>query len=143
MRRKTGIVWSFALAALLSISGAWALDLKCPARINTDQGLRGAEAGWEAVAKFSSETPNTLSGVQFFEGHPSQMASLAPDQSREQKGKSVNFWKFEAKTSSEQWFTCMYSQTRVILARRLPAGISQCEVTYSKGYVEVERATCR
>lgn len=130
------------LALMLAAGTAQAFEFNCPAQLHTEQKATAVEAGWEAVARFVDETPNVFSGIQFYEQHPSKMGSLVPDRSLEQKGKSVNVWKFDPRQSSDMWFACTYTQTVVILARRLPPGIRECKVVYQKGYGAVENVAC-
>jgi len=125
------------LVPLLALAGpAPAADELCPRAIATRQQLDGDLKGWESYTRV---VKHVLRDVQMFEGHPSGTVSLHPDE-REQEGKPVAQWRLHAE--AEYWVQCGYSGTSVALARRLPPGVTRCEVAWAPRYREVEALRC-
>lgn len=141
-RRRAAKSW-VALSCLVLASSASGVELKCPEQIRTEQKIGVTTANWTATPGAGSGAINNLAAIQFFDGPPSDMASLAPDQTLELVQKSVAIWKFAPRTASGIWIACDYFLTTVILTRKLPAGIRQCKATYRKGYADVESIICR
>jgi hypothetical protein len=141
-------IYFTALTTAVSTTG-WAADIiRCPAKIEVNQRLAGQAPGWSVM---SDPMPHLLAGLTFFDGNPSEKASLAPDkQLAGQYGiqsTSVALWIFPP-SSRPTWVSCSYAWTDVVLARELPKGTRTCSVTYSTrdsiaGSPVIEKVDCR
>lgn len=109
----------------------------CPSTIETKQKIRKSLAGWES---YEEPFKNRLRVVMFFDGHPSKKASLKYDSEEEYKDGAVLLW--ELRGPVEYWLQCGYSETSVKLARRLPANISQCRVSYLPNHGRISKIDC-
>lgn len=135
---------AMALTVFFTSASFAAVDLQCPARIQTTQTLFEAEPRWQESPERPSASVdenkvgysnNALSYVDFFVGVPEQMVSLHPDfQSPEKAGHAVSRWKFSAK--DEIWFACSYRFTSVKLIKKLPPHTTTCSVKYKRNGVE-------
>jgi len=132
VRSWIGPVLAFALSA-----PAVAADL-CPPQIATKQQLDQDLVGWES---YTRRIKHTLKTVQLFEEHPSRQLALKPDEFVERKGKSVHVWRLHAE--AEYWIQCGYSGTAVVLAKRLPPGVTRCEAAWTPRYREVVEVRCK
>jgi hypothetical protein len=131
------------LLAVLA-AGLAAQDVRCPARISTEQTLSQPVAGW---TNQMDAAPNMLAGVTFYDGPPKDMASLAPDETRV-KGKVLASWDLTPNPGRQYWLACGYAGTRVTLVRPLPKELRSCMVTYDPtatvdGLPSIERLVCK
>lgn len=94
--------------------------------------------GWES---WSREVKHTLKSVSLFDGHPSHHMGLIYNEIVEKTAETVHIWRLDP--DSEYWLQCDYSATKVVLARRVPRGVTRCEVTWSPHYREVTSVLCR
>jgi hypothetical protein len=130
--------------AVLSGGLAAAQDVRCPERISTAQTLSQPVADW---TNQMDATPNMLAGVTFYDGPPKDMASLVPDETHI-KGKLLASWDLTPNPGRQYWLACVYSGTRVTLARSLPKELRTCTVTYDPkvtidGLPSIERLACK
>lgn len=98
----------------------------CPARLHTEQSGK-APAGWSAQRLDIYQ--GALTTVLLSDGPPSQKVYLAPDQSTIEGSRTSNVWVL-GRDRSNVWLTCQYDGTDVVLTRRLPADIIECEAVY-------------
>lgn len=152
---KTPCTGALALIAML-FAAAHAAEPKefviaCPAAIETTQMLRHpTPPGWIQVADVpdhdsSKQWKNThrLRGIRFSDGHPSNLATLAPENADEygRGRKFVQRWSLF--DSTDFYATCEYNQTTVELTHPIPAGYKVCEVRYEKQpSIELVGASC-
>jgi hypothetical protein len=101
--------------------------INCPKTIATRQQLSAPETGWSATL---DDTPQTFSGITFYDGPPTEKASLVYDQIKHAKGEDVASWNFGQVKDRQTYVTCNYAGTVVQLARKLPPQITSCTVTY-------------
>jgi hypothetical protein len=119
--------------------------LTCPASIKTTQQLSSPVAGWKTSL---DDAPQRLASVTFFDGPPTEQASLVYDDVKNVDGKRTATWRFNLSSARAIWLACQYSGTSVVLRRSLPRTVSTCAVTYSHtaeaaGLPAVESMHCR
>lgn len=100
------------------------IAIQCPAEVEVEQTAKG-DAGWEAIAE-KARVP--LDRVTFYSGHPSEKASLTPDDPESED--SSDRWTFVRAPNEDIWLSCVYAGSGAALARRLEASIKRCQVTY-------------
>lgn len=123
----------FALSLLL-LNTIQAAQIQCPTLIKTNQSLQEKLTGWDG---FIDELNNThhFNRISFYDGHPSEHASLAPDNSKGSKA----IWTFD---SSNIWLACGYSNTDVQLIQKLTDTIKRCSVNYNSDFSAVVAVNC-
>jgi len=114
----------------------------CPPALVTSQSAADIPAGFTAA---NPAQPSRLMSVTFFDGSPAGMAALAPDSDEAGSGKAS--WSFGPAAPNGIWVACGYDGTQILLHRKLPAGITQCIVTYKMefevaGYPEIGEIAC-
>jgi hypothetical protein len=134
------------LVALVSLLVGWAAgDVGCPATISARQQLATPVAGWTAT---EDDTPHNLSGITFYDGPPSEKASLVYDRITHGKTEQVATWTFAARKDRPIWLACSYARTSIELAKTLPTSITMCTVTYDTqqtidGMPVVKKIACK
>jgi len=108
--------------------------MSCPPQLATAQSVVGAlPAGWAAVARTESAVTDTQPGatvggptppisVSVFDGPPTEMADLVPDNPNAR----VVRWTFDKKRTRDVYVVCNYADTRMALAQKAPAEITSC-----------------
>jgi len=89
-----------------------------------------------------------LAGITFYDGPPSEQASLVYDQIKHGKSQDVASWTFSPQKDRPIWLTCSYAGTVVELSRSLPPQIKTCTVTYDPqehiaGLPAIKKIDCR
>src|SRR4030081_2831885 len=83
-----------AMACALTSGFITAADqVRCPARVEVRQQITAPVPGWLTSLE---DMPHSLAGITFFDGKPSEKASLAPDSETKVKGNIVSTWTFNA-----------------------------------------------
>ena len=100
----------------------------CPQKIEVEQRLAAAPEGWDAA---QTSATVELASVTFFDGPPSEKASLKYDSEDRQKRDWVAFWNFPPNARG-YWISCGYQNTTAVISRRLPENIRSCAVTYER-----------
>jgi hypothetical protein len=113
--------------ALASAFGSAADTVGCPATISARQQLATPVAGWTAM---EDDTPHNLAGITFYDGPPSEKASLVYDRITHGKTEQVATWTFAAQKARPIWLACSYAGTSIELTKALPTTITMCAVTY-------------
>jgi hypothetical protein len=116
---------------------AIAATVNCPMVINTHQSLQQEINGWDSYTA-ATDAQHVLQGVTFYDKHPRQNASLAPDDENIQNNKLV--WTFNKK--SDVWLACRYANTNVQLIQRLPKELGNCTVTYDDNLSHIVKIDC-
>jgi hypothetical protein len=112
---------------------ASAAEFRCPESIATEQKLGQKVESWKESMDDTATFP--LEGITFFDGDPSEHASLVPDNEDAKNQKRVgSLWTFSRRVKSSNWFVCRYSNTSVRLAKELPPTTKSCRVKYTKAY---------
>lgn len=73
----------------------------------------------------SATTTLDLVNIQFSDGPPTEIAWLAPDIDE----RKFQVWRFSPSPGKQTWFTCAYSDTRLILSAPVSPEIKSCRVT--------------
>ena len=129
-----GIGLSGLFFACHSLSAA---TIQCPQAVKTRQVIDGKMKGWDTFVN-QENVINNLNGITFYDHHPKENASLAPD-NEGTVGKKL-MWTFGG---SEIWLACGYANTTVQLLQKLPAGIKTCAVSYEANFTTVLAIDCK
>ena len=121
-----------AIAFLASVSAESGAQLfasnTCPQKIEVEQRFAAAPEGWEAA---QPTTTVSLASVTFFDGPPTEKASLKFDTEDMQKRDRVAHWNLPPNVRG-YWISCGYQNTTAVISRRLPENIRSCAVTYDR-----------
>jgi len=117
----------FGLATLVPVP-AGAADLSCPMAIEVTQKLAAPQKGWTEGA---DKLPIELSGIAVFDGPPSEMADLIPDEGPKTADTVSDTWDLPP-SDRGYWLTCRYGNTNVTLTRQLPKSVKRCEAIFEK-----------
>ena len=129
-RMLSAALASTMAAAAIATMAVSAESVMCPKSIETKQDVAAPQKPWESLGGSSS---HELEGVIVYDGHPSRMASLVPDNEVTRAGKPVAVWTFTQTATKRIWLQCTYRGTSATLARQLDASLKSCEVTYIAG----------
>jgi len=80
---------------------------------------------WDVI---STVEAHGLENARFYDGHPQEEAELVPDESSKQR----SVWRFVKNDKRRIWLTCSYKATTLVLARQLPASVTQCVVNHRR-----------
>lgn len=100
----------------------------CPQKIEVEQRIGVVPEGWDAAQTTATVA---LAAVTFFDGPPSEKASLKFDSEDLQKRDRVAFWNLPPNVRG-YWISCGYQNTTAVISRRLPENIRSCAVTYDR-----------
>jgi hypothetical protein len=125
------------------VTYGFAEEVHCPETISVKQTLSKPQQGWK---EGTSDLPNLLAGVTFFDGPPEEKASLVNDSERRVQGKQIAIWRFGPQ--SQIWISCGYAGSSIVLSRALTKGSSGCSVTYNPkvtvaGLPSIEKIECK
>ena len=123
-------------AVNIPVAHAATVLLVCPDSIASVQST-SAIAGWEAYDR-RPDGKHLLRGAGFTNGPPKELAALRPEITQPTKKITKNTYLVESSSASGAWLECAYSDTRIVLTQRLPAGIDVCEITYTSRPVHPE-----
>ena len=132
------------LIAIALADGQARAATTCPATLNVDQHATTPSSDWTLSY---SATPPSLEMVTFFDGPPSDNASLAPDNEKSIGGEIDQTWKLP-KSERGYWMQCAYSNTSAVVSRKLPAGDLRCEIVLERdvhtrsGINSLKKAEC-
>jgi hypothetical protein len=121
----------FAAVALLTSSAASAapLEIQCPDRIALEEVARASYPSWELTAD-KGKIDYYVESIRLFDGHPSEMASLAPAKTTQAQGRIVDTWLLPpAESGRVYWVACAYRNSMTLLTKRLPDTVSRCRLT--------------
>jgi len=121
MKRQTFISIVFACAIAQACFAQ--AESACPATVAVEQRASAPAPDW-TVSYSGYET--AVAGVTFFDGPPSQQASLVPDSEKPSGDNIIQVWQL-AKSDRGYWIQCNYANTTAQISRRL-AGVSRCDV---------------
>jgi hypothetical protein len=133
------------LTVLCCVVARAADSASCPSTITTKQELASTVSGW---APSLDKTPHDLAGITFYDGPPSENASLVYDRMQRGKGQQTAVWTFAAKKDRPIWLSCIYSGTAIQLSRSLPSEVTTCSVVYDAqehvaGLPAIKKVECR
>jgi hypothetical protein len=117
----------------------------CPNTISVHQDLAQSIPGWQV---FPDDAPVQLAGVTFYDGPPTERASLVYNQEIRRAGKLVTTWHFAPERDRQIWMGCSYSGTVITVARGLSNEIKECSVSYDPqvqidGSAQILKIDCR
>lgn len=138
--------WKIVLiAGLIAIFGnvAARAQVVCPPSVSVEQKATAPNEWSLDYSKASAE----LSSVTIFDGAPEELASLKYDDERTTRDEIIQTWELPANDRG-YWIVCGYSNSTVLLRRRLPNDARACAVVFEKGVsfgsggAVVKRAVC-
>lgn len=115
---------------MLSLSlaaAAQAAEFTCPDEIDTTQKIANNVMGWDAFV--DRQYNGILESVSLYDGNPSQLADLKPDNG--DTDETDLKWDFGA-TMKNLWMRCNYAHTRITLTQKLPDGYIKCTAERDK-----------
>ncbi|WP_131783743.1 STY0301 family protein [Legionella gresilensis] len=112
----------FLISGILLSFKSLAHPINCPKVIKTTQPLKAQEAGWKVFLDVN-QTNHLLGHVTFYAGHPSENASLAPDNENMKTNKMI--WRLQG---NNFWMACSYTGTTIKLIQQLPKKTKICSV---------------
>ncbi len=100
---------------------AFGLEIKCPSSIQTTQSIsESLSDGWDSFDDKLNGQKN-FDYIQVFDGHPSEGASLVPDN---ENSKKDPYWTNQ--TLKGFWVACYYRQSTVRLVKSIPKNVKRC-----------------
>lgn len=114
----TALAASIALGNTASAAGAD--DIVCPATILASTAVTTAE-GWEPVG---GAAEFRLEQTQLYVGNPADDRPLPPEADSGDEPR----WRLSGNNQGDTWVGCTYSNTTVVLARKLDPRLTQCVV---------------
>jgi hypothetical protein len=96
----------------------------CPTHMDISSGsvqLKSMPEGFESLVP---QTTVWLNGVNIFDGHPKQRATLI-ETSTSDHG-NISTWKFEGNFPDGKWFSCDYQQGFVSLVKKIDDSAKSC-----------------
>ncbi len=139
--------WLLVAAVVMGhAAGAWAADgTACPQTIAVESRLLAPLPSWEVRY---GEPKGELMGVTFYDGPPSEEASLVYDQASTSGKTWTATWKFTANEGRGYWIACSYTNTNAILYKKLRDDVVECRVSYDRsvstgGLPTVKAIRCR
>lgn len=123
--------WLLVAAVVMAqAAGAWAADeTACPQTIAAESRLPAPPPSWEVAY---GDAKCDLMGVTFYEGPPSEGASLVYDRASKSAKTWTATWRFTANERRGYWIACTYTNTSAILYKKLRDGLAECRVTYDR-----------
>lgn len=87
---------------------------------------------WEGMI-YPGRGEARLESIMLFDGHPREMASLAPDEDQSSSKETTSIWHLpQADPQRGIWMACTYTNTNAIVAVRLLDKLRQCHITQSR-----------
>ncbi len=118
----------------------------CPPALTESAPPAPPNTHWQSMI-YMGKGESRLESVMLFDGHPSELASLMPDQSKDSHAESISTWRIQASDAKRGvWIACTYSNTNAIFTMQLPPRLRQCRMTqrrHMKGAVaEMKSFSC-
>jgi hypothetical protein len=127
--RTSATLIAFVLVFLLCSTASRAEDF-CPASVVTEQHAVTVPKNYQAFKDSDIDDPldpNRLYMVQVFDGKPSSLGSIRPDQFKN----NMLIWNLRnLEPNAVFWINCYYTDTEINLAEKLPSNLSSCAVSY-------------
>ncbi len=136
----------FAIPLAPALAQAQQFTPMCPLTLTESAPPAPPNTQWDSMI-YKGRGESRLESVLLFDGHPSDLASLMPDQSKDSLNQSIATWRLKASDQKRGvWIACTYTNTNAILAMQLPAQLRQCRMTQnlrSKGQLpEMKSFSC-
>jgi hypothetical protein len=107
-----------------------AVELACP-KATPSQDWQGFRLESPRIRRLKEdEAPKSLgvvAGVSVFDGSPTEMADLVPD-NPDSFGKAPVVWSFSNDMERNVWIVCRYQKSTIAFGKALPLGIRTCSV---------------
>lgn len=122
---------SILLSSVILLGSAQLLSAKsnhevsCPEAITTTESISSVPAGW---VNSQSSNSHPWQAITFYDGHPKDMASLAPEKSNKKEA----MWHFATKRERDIYISCGYHRSGIELIQVLPKNINSCVVFYDR-----------
>ena len=119
-------------------------EARCPPTITVEERVSERPDGWTVTQR---KTGHPMAGVTFYDGPPSEEASLVYDETKASGDEWIATWHFTP-GPRPFWIECRYENTTMQLAHPLPPTVTVCRVAYDKRIVkdprhdEVRRLVC-
>jgi len=109
-------------------------ELSCPPTVDVLQQAITPPSDWNVGRRSNEAMLHSVSGVNFYDGPPSELVGLTPNDGTTVGKKRIATWKLYKKRNSGQgfWIECMYTYTNVVLSKRVPDSIRECSVYSDK-----------
>lgn len=105
------------------------MTFACPDALAVkDSPAERPKEGWSFVP---NPRPRIFDNLEVFDGHPSELASLMPNNEPERSGRFSAMWLFPQGTKNH-WLGCYFKGTTGMLALKLPNGLARCTATYRR-----------
>jgi len=119
-----------------------AANVNCPATVSINQKVDLVPPGWSVS---SEPAVFRFINVTFSSGPPAEQAFLVPSSGTDNDQRRVSVWSFHPEDPTEKWISCQYSNTILMLSRKLPPGTRQCEVVYDLTHQRpvAQKVTCK
>ncbi len=103
------------------------IKIDCPQTIKIDQSTDTEDTSWEMIPD-AGLPPASLITIAVYTQHPSESGTLVADQSSRSAETQTTTWRLPA-DFAPYWAACVYSTSRVLLAKKLPDNLKQCTLT--------------
>lgn len=105
---------------------AWAapITIQCPQTISVQQTTDARNDEWEPIADEGLTAPSLIS-IAVYVGHPGEAGTLVPDQTINSTAGETTIWHL-APDSRPYWVACIYTNSRLLLGKRIPDSAGQC-----------------
>lgn len=108
----------------------------CPPTINEAPPATPPNTFWEGMI-YPGRGEVRLESIMMFDGHPREMASLAPDEDHSSAKEITSVWHLHQNdTQRGIWMACTYSNTNAIRTVRVPRQLRRCRLTQGRGRSE-------
>lgn len=99
------------------------ISVVCPEQITTSESIKSVPVNWQS---WQPDSAHTWQAVTLYDGHPKEMASLAPDKTNKQKAS----WHFASTRERDVYIACGYHRSSIELIQVVPKNIKTCVVFY-------------
>jgi hypothetical protein len=114
-------------AVVSGCTSASAVDFSCPATLQSSQLAQDVQSDWQPV---DLKSISTLDEVAILSGDPADNASFIPDDATKSAVVETVTWNLVRNPDEPLWIACTYTNTRLILVKRIPEAAKQCVATY-------------
>jgi hypothetical protein len=120
-------------------------SISCPEKISAESRVLAPPPSWEVRYE---GTEAELKAVGFYDGPPSEGASLVYDKEVRSRKSTTATWHFPANEGRGYWISCAYTDTSAVLVRKLAPTVSECSVVYARdvsvaGLPDIQSIHCK
>lgn len=101
-------------------------EFQCPPKIQLNSATLTGSREVAPYAVSVSKTPQWLSGINIFDGHPEQEGALKPLHSKQTGNTETSTWNLDASFPDGKWVSCDYSAGAVRLVARIEDTAKLC-----------------